>query len=136
MAEALGTCLVLFLIVVAVDRDPWGWACVAFPLAFVMAFSIWAGVRAWRLRSEAIVVEHSGRITYRDAELAPPSAIGQMLVETRWDSEGYSTEFLSAVQVDGSVTDLPGPHFTELDDAASASWLAIRLGRLRPRVLV
>ena len=87
-------------------------------------------VRSFLVRNDPLVVDSTGRLFYRDAELTRPNSSYHLQLEERGDSESSPTYFLRLIHDEGSTTSLPNPYFTEIDEAVDAVWLAKKLERL------
>lgn len=87
-------------------------------------------VRSFLVRNDPLVVDISGRVFYRDAELTRPNKTCHLQLKERGDSKSSPTYFLELIHDDGSSTSLPSPYFTEIDEAVDAVWLAKTLEQL------
>jgi hypothetical protein len=105
-------------------------ACLLPLIMLILSLVILNAVRSFLVRNDPLVVDSSGRLFYRDAELTRPNKTDHLQLEERGDSESSPTYYLRLIHDDGSTTSLPNPYFTEIDEALDAVWLAIKLEKL------
>lgn len=87
-------------------------------------------VQSLLVRNDPLIVDSSGRLFYRDAELTRPNKSCHLQLREHGDSYSSSTYFLGLIHDDGSSTPLPDPYFTEIDEVVDAVWLAKKLETL------
>ena len=104
--------------------------CLVPMIILILSVVLINAVRSFLVRNDPLVIDSTGRLYYRDAELTRPNNSCHLRLEERGDSESSPTYFLQLIHDDGSSTSLPNPYFTEIDEALDAVWLAKKLEKL------
>lgn len=97
-------------------------------------------VRVWRLRATPLVVENSGRISYRGQELCPAGTARGVVIVRRDPEEMAPPCFdncaLGVQLAHGKIINLPSPYFSPLNEDESDDFVRDLARALGVRIVV